>query len=128
MSLHDSFLKLKFDKRMKAWNLNQKSVTEKEMKENIENLQDDSENAEPMVLFPNPSETTHTDEQHSQVIQVRQEGPLNDKNDTADNTQPPATDQENLQKAQGVATESSSTDKEENRVQKPDEDSSNPWW
>ena len=75
MSLHDSFLKLKFDKRMEAWNLNQGLVTEKEIKETLENLPDVSENANPMVLFPNPSESTDTDQEPSQTPQVQQEEP-----------------------------------------------------
>ena len=64
MSLHDSFLKLKFDKRMKTWNLNQELVTKEEFKENLENLKDISENAEPMVLFSDPATT---DQQPSQT-------------------------------------------------------------
>ena len=68
MSLHDSFLKLKFDKRMKTWNLNQKLVTEKEIKENLENLKDMNENVEPMALFSDPPEAT-TDQQTPQTPQ-----------------------------------------------------------
>ncbi len=142
MSLHDSFLKLKFDKRMKTWNLSQGLVTEKEVKENLEGLPDVSENAKPMVLFPNPSDPTNTNQQPSQDPQTQQEEVANEKNDTTYNTQPPTiTDQADPQEAQVVIEENVANkeenignkeenvpNKEENVTQKSNEDPSNPWW
>ena len=158
MSLNDSFLKLKFDKRMKTWNLNQELVTQKEIKESLENLQDVSENAEQMVLFPDPPDKT-TDQQTSQALQepapqepaLQESAPqepalqepapqvptphqeqqiLKEKDDTAYNTQPSSTvtDQTDLPKAHEDIATEEASNKEENKDQKPNEDPSNPWW
>ena len=131
MSLYDSFLNLKFDKRMKTWNLTQGLVTEKEIKEDLENLTDVTENAEPMVLFPSP-EPKNTDQSPSQeqeAPQTQQEPSLtNEKDDTAYNTQPPvAIDQDSLQQQEQIATEETAVNKDED-TQKTNEDPSNPWW
>ena len=56
---------------MKTWNLNQELVTKEEIKENLENLKDTSENAEPMVLFSDSPDIT-TDQQPSQTTSETQ--------------------------------------------------------
>ena len=133
MSLHDSFLKLKFDKRMETWNLNQELVTEKEIKGNLENLQDVSENAEPMVLFPEFSDPIKTEEQALQVPQTQQDQSSNKKEDIAiayDTQSATVTNQGDPQETHNENTTAKEKPivNKENITQKPNEDPSNPWW
>lgn len=134
MSLHDSFLKLKFDKRMKTWNLNQGLVTEKEIKENLEGLQDVNENAESMVLFPEFSDPAKVEKQASQQSQTQQNQPLNKEEgssttyDTQSATITSQTDPQEAHSGDMTGGEEIITNKEEDTNQKPNEDPSNPWW
>lgn len=132
MSLHDSFLKLKFDKRMKTWNLNQGLVTEKEIKENLESLQDVNENAESMVLFPELSDSAK-EEQTSQQSQTQENQLLDKKENTTYDTQSTVFTSDSQEAHSGdMTTEEEITsekpNKEEDIKQKSNEDPSNPWW
>ena len=133
MSLYDSFLKLKFDKRMKTWNLNQGLVTEKEIKENLKSLQDVNENAESMVLFPEFSDPAKIEKQASQQSQTQQNQPLNKEEDstTYDTQSATITSQTGPQEAHSedmTGGKEIIANKEEDINQKSNEDPSNPWW
>lgn len=51
MSLHEAFSKLKFDRRMKDWNVNEGLVTEKEIHQHLKALEDETDNMEQMTLL-----------------------------------------------------------------------------
>ena len=49
MALNEDIEKLKFDKRMNEWNLNQKQITMKEIHQHLESLPDLSNLAQPII-------------------------------------------------------------------------------
>ena len=143
MSLHEAFSQLKFDKRMTNWNLNQEIVTEDEIKQNIGQLEDVSDNAESMVLFPDPSlpESVEQDLQESsaqQEFKSSREGHL--QNRDSDNmqaidevSQKLASDNNIMEKTTTDTNNNTPTatmDKEvgTREARHTDEDSSDPWW
>ena len=115
MSLYESFAQLKFDIRMKDWNVNQNLVTEKEIKKKLESLKDMSDNVEEVSLFS-------TDQ-----TQDPSNAPSEDSSSDTSDTSPPQQavsaqdDHLNPNPPQPHNTE------ETNPV-KTNEDPSNPWW
>ena len=51
MSLNEAFAELKYDKRMKDWNMEQGFVTEKDIQEHLKALRDVNDNVETVTLF-----------------------------------------------------------------------------
>ena len=112
MSLHESFAQLKFDTRMKDWNVNQNLVTEKEIKKKLESLKDMSDNVEEVSLF-SPDQTQDpsnapSEDSSSDTLPPQQAVPTQDDHLNSNPPQPPNT--------------------EETNPVKTNEDPSNPWW
>ena len=74
MSLYEAFSELKFDKRMKDWNINQGFLKEKELQDHLKTLEDLSDLATPLTLVTEKQqEATSTD--HIQESPVNEEQP-----------------------------------------------------
>ena len=64
MALNENLKKLKFDKRMNEWNLNQKKVTLEEINQNLQSLEDLSDMAQP--ILDEEENTSSSSENHSE--------------------------------------------------------------
>ena len=130
MLLNEALTQLKFDTRMKDWNLNQGLVTEKEIKEKLKNIEDVSENVEEVSLF-SEDEITHVQaspDATSEKLSPKKLSPeklsidpsTSSEHNVQSDVPPSDTDAQSSNPSQSHKTNITTNDNEDS--------SNNPWW